>query len=119
VSITNTDWAVVAASVSASVFSIGGAFWLDAKRAKRQARIVKQDELKIACARIISGSMKVAHKAGGLRLAMVVRSGLGEGLNVLLRLRSPVDPLELNESHHDYLMSLSPGNFHAADCSYS
>ena len=118
-SITNTDWAVVAASVSASVFSIGGAFWLDAKRAKRQARIVKQDELKIACARIISGSMKVAHKAGGLRLAMVVRSGLGEGLNVLLRLRSPVDPLELNESHHDYLMSLSPGNFHAADCSYS
>jgi hypothetical protein len=50
VSITSTDWAVVAASVSASVFSIGGAFWLDTKRAKRLARIAKPNELKRACA---------------------------------------------------------------------
>lgn len=90
--ITSTDWAVVAASVSASVFSTGGAFWLDTKRAKRLAKIAKEDELKSACARIISGALRVSQKCVGLRLTMVVKLGIVESLNVLLRLRKLTDP---------------------------
>jgi len=101
VSITSTDWAVVAASVSASAFSFAGAFWLDARRAKRQAKIAKEEELKNACAQIISGALRVSQKSGALGVAMVIRSGLGEGLSVVLRLRKPADPLEIN----DYLFS--------------
>jgi hypothetical protein len=100
-SITSTAWAVVAASVSASVFSFAGAFWLDAKHAKRQAQIAKGVELKSACARIISGALRVSHKSSALGITMVTRSGLSEGLSVLLRIRRAVDPLELN----DYLFS--------------
>jgi hypothetical protein len=91
--------------LGASIFSTGGTFWLDAKRAKRQAKIAKADELKGACIRIISGALRVSQKSAALRLNMVVRSGLKEGLDVTFGLRKPADPLEIS----DYLFSeLSP-----------
>jgi len=96
-----TAWAVVSASVSASVLTTGGAFWLDVIRSKRRAKTVTQNELKSACARIISGALKVSLQGAALRLNMVVRSGLKEGLDVTLGLRKPTDPLGIS----DYLFS--------------
>jgi hypothetical protein len=103
--ITSTEWAVVIASASASILTTLGARWLDGSRAKRQAEVAREDELKNACVQIISGAFRVSQKAGALRTAMIHRSGLTEGLDVLLHIRKPADPLEI----HDYLLAeLSP-----------
>lgn len=46
-----------------------------------------------------AASMAFLVRAGSLRSAMHVRSGIGEGLDIVIRLRKPVDPMEL----HDWL----------------
>jgi len=103
--ITSTEWAVVDAFASASILTTLGARWLDSAKAKREAAVARADELKRACVQIISGAFRVSQKAGALRTNMIHRSGLTEGLDVLLHVRKPADPLEI----YDYLLSeLSP-----------
>jgi hypothetical protein len=103
--ITSTEWAVVVASASASILTTIGARWLDGAKAKREAVVARADELKRACMKIISGAFRVSQRAGALRTNMIHRSGLTEGLDVLLHIRKPADPLEIC----DYLLSeLSP-----------
>lgn len=48
---------------------------------------------------MLSRSMAVMTAAQALGLTMKTRSGLGEGVDVAMRLRKPADPMEL----HDWL----------------
>ena len=93
-------WAVVVAALGSATLSTGGAFWLDAYRARRRAIEARTLELKTACAQIVSGAQRLLFKAAALHINMEVRSGLRESLDLVLHHRKPVDILELN----DYLM---------------
>jgi hypothetical protein len=96
----SNTWAVVVAALGSAFLSTGGAFWLDAHRARRRANEAKALELKTACTLIISGAQRLLFKAAALHINMEVRSGLRESLDLVLHHRKPIDILELN----DYLM---------------
>jgi hypothetical protein len=96
----SNTWAVVVAALGAALFSTGGAFLLDAHRARRRDKDAKADELKAACIQIISGAQRLLFKAAALHISMEVRSGLRESLDLVMHHRKPIDILELN----DYLM---------------
>lgn len=88
------------AALGAALLSTGGAFILDAFRARRRDKGAKADELKAACVQIISGAQRLLFKAAALHISMEVRSGLRERLDLVMHHRKPIDILELN----DYLM---------------
>jgi len=96
----SNTWAVVVAALGSAILSIGGAFWLDAHRARRRADEAIVLELKTACTLIISGAQRLLFKAAALHINMKIRSGLRESLDLVLHHRKPIDILELN----DYLM---------------
>ena len=93
-------WAVVVAALGAALLSTGGAFLLDAYRARRRRKDATADELRAACIQIISGAQRLLLKAAAAHVSMEVRSGLRESLDVLLHIRKPLDLFEFN----DYLM---------------
>lgn len=99
-SATSTAWVVVAAALGSAFLTTAGTFALDARRARRAAKMNQESDLKTACVQIISSAQKLSHRAGALHETMITRSGLGEGINVTLGLRKPADQLELI----DYLM---------------
>jgi hypothetical protein len=94
---TGVLWAPVLAALGASALTLGGAFWLEARRRVHAGRAAQQDALRAAVSVMLTESLLMTTLAGSLRLTMQVRSGLAEGLDVLRRGRKPVDPLELHD----------------------
>lgn len=73
----------------------------------RRARSDDDDALHAAALELMTRSMSFGHRAEAMGQAMRLRSGLKEGLEVVLRLRKPADPLEL----HDWMVQdLTPLN---------
>jgi hypothetical protein len=66
-----------------------------------QARVARKSELerdrRAASADLLAHSALLVHLASAMHHTMRIRSGLKEGLDVTLRQRKPVDPLELHE----------------------
>lgn len=92
-------WVPVVAALGASLFtglaSLGVAWVQAAWRTSEDRR----QHLETACSDVLSASMLVADRIRVLNATLQVRSGVAESLDVTLRHRKPVDPLEL----HDWL----------------
>jgi len=92
-------WAPVVAALGSSLLTGGAGFgtiwWQQRKRDKAMALA----EISEAYHQLIASSLSFVIRARTLRDAMRSRSGLGEGLQVTLRIRQPLDPLEF----HDWL----------------
>jgi hypothetical protein len=95
--------AALGASALTAVASLGVVAlqeWLRGRRADR-------DELVAAVVAMLSRSMSVMTRSQAMSQQMRLRSGLGEGADVTLRLRKPTDILEL----HDWLaIDMAPLN---------
>jgi hypothetical protein len=88
-------WAPVVAALGASLLTGGLAFGLDGWRGRREARAARDGRRQSAHVRLLCVSGLFAHTADALRLAIEVRSGLREGLDITTGRRKPVDPFEL------------------------
>lgn len=86
-------WTALAAGLGGAL--IGGIFALLGGWTERRSRAVssRRAAKQAAYASLLSASALVVHTADTLRLTKQVRSGLIEGLNVTLRLRSAPDPM--------------------------
>lgn len=88
-------WAVAAAALGASALTIVGSFWLERWRGRQAARTSRHEQLRAACGQLNSHAISLALRSNALYLTTVLRSGIGEGFDVVLYHRKPVDPLEL------------------------
>jgi hypothetical protein len=91
----NDAWAVVAAALGSAALTIAGTFWLEQWRLRRAAKSADTDRLREACVQMGGHALSFALRAHALYLTAVVRSGIGEGLDVVLYHRKPLDPMEL------------------------
>lgn len=90
-------WAVVAAALGSASLTIAGTFGLDTLRGRRARREAHNDRLRNACVQMGSHALAFALRAQTLYLTAVFRSGIGEGLDVVLYHRKPLDPMDLAE----------------------
>jgi hypothetical protein len=86
-------WAPVVAALGTGVIGFGGVLWQQFRRDRRAALTEKSD----AYYRLIAHCLSFAVRAGTVRNAMRVRSGLNERLDLALRLRRPLDPMEVHD----------------------
>lgn len=96
----NNYWIPVIAALGASALTGLVALGLDALRARRRDREKLNERRVHAYSEIISHASSFALAAGAMHLTAQVRSGFVEGLDIVLRHRKPIEPLDL----HDWLM---------------
>ncbi len=102
-----TIWVPVVAALGASLLTIIGTFGLQAYRDGGAKQDQRRLERRDAYAQLLATSMTVAYLGGVHHLAMQLRSGLGEGIDIALRIRRPLDPFELGELNLRYLQPLN------------
>ena len=90
-------WDVVAAALGSSLLTSAGTFGLVRWQAALQSRAASRDRLREACVRLASHGQSLALRARILRQTAVSRSGIGEGLDVALHYRKPLDLMELSD----------------------
>lgn len=90
-------WAVVAAALGSAFLTVIGTFWLERWRADRAAHAATSDRLREACVQMASHAQSLAFRAKALYLTTVLRSGIGEGLDIALYYRKPLDPMQLSD----------------------
>jgi hypothetical protein len=96
VGVTDAGWTAVAALGAAAltaVASLGVVAYEDQRRNRRTA----QDALRAAVIDLLVRSLNLAARAQAMGEMMKIRSGLGEGLDIVLRHRRPIDLLELHD----------------------
>ena len=93
----NEAWAVVAAALGSATLTIAGTFWLEQWRLGRAGKAAHNDRLREACVQMgaHAHALSFALRAHTLYLTAILRSGIGEGLDIVLHHRKPVDPMEL------------------------
>lgn len=91
----NEAWAVVAAALGSATLTIAGTFWLEQWRLGRAGKATHHDRLREACVQMGAHALSFALRAQTLYLTAILRSGIGEGLDIVLHHRKPVDPMEL------------------------
>ncbi|MHB8319012.1 MAG: hypothetical protein ACYDEP_07285 [Acidimicrobiales bacterium] len=88
-------WAVVAAALGSATLTIAGTFWLEQWRLGQAGKAARDDRLREACVQMGAHALQFALRAQALYLTAVFRSGIGEGLDIVLYHRRPIDPMEL------------------------
>lgn len=89
-------WAVVAAALGAAFLTSLGSLGVVGYSERKRSQASDRDALHRAVLELLTRSIAVALRADAMRNAIRFRSGLMEGVDiVLLRLRKPVDALEL------------------------
>ena len=90
-------WAPVVAGVAASFLTVIGTFALARWQSRRREKNLLASERRSAYSGLIALTGAMVHSGWMLRLTIEMRSGLGEGIDVALRLRQPIDPFALDE----------------------
>ena len=90
-------WAVVAAALGASLLTGGASLSVIWVQEKLRRKSSDRAALHAAVQDVLSRSIAVAMRGRAMGETMKVRSGLKEGLDVTMRHRKPVDPLELHD----------------------
>lgn len=90
-------WAVVIAALGSAFFTITGSFWLENYRLKRVDQAVKKNSLREACIQMGGNACALTLRAQTLYTTATMRSGIKEGIDVVLRFRKPLDPMEFND----------------------
>jgi hypothetical protein len=85
-----SDWAPVVAALGTGVIGFGGLWWQQRHRDSVAANVKRRD----AYQQMISQSLSFSIRAQSLRNAMRARSGIGDRLDLALRIR-PRDPVEM------------------------
>jgi len=88
---TESLWAPVVAALGASMLATGGLLlrdWVLRRRRRLTERLAAYESL-------LAHSMVVGQAASALRLTLQIRSGLGEGWDIALRHRKPLEPFDL------------------------
>jgi hypothetical protein len=89
-------WAVVAAALGAALLTSVGSRWIVGYQERRRDKASDRDALHRAVVELLTRSIAVAMRARAMRDAIRFRSGLMEGVDVvILRLRKPLDALGL------------------------
>jgi hypothetical protein len=86
-------WAPVVAALGTGVIGFGGILWQQFRRDRRATLAEKSD----AYYQLIAHSLSFAVRAGTMQNTMRVRSGLNERMDLTLRLRRPLDPMEVHD----------------------
>lgn len=88
----------MAAALGSALLTSLGSLGVIAYRERQSSRASDQDALHRAVLTLLTRSIAVALRAAALRETIRVRSGLMEGVDiVILRLRKPVDPMGLHD----------------------
>lgn len=91
----NAAWVAVIAALGSSLLTglatFGVSWWTDRRRAVAR----KHNELAAAVGELLASSEALTHRFSTIMATGIQRSGIGEGVDQLLRLRKPLDPLEL------------------------
>lgn len=90
-------WPVVAAALGSSSLTIVGTFWLERWRSQHALREAQHDRLRAACVQMGSHALAYALRANMLYVTIIDRSGIGEGLDIALYHRKPLDAMDLWE----------------------
>ena len=91
----NDAWAVVVAGLGSSALTGLVALAVSERQSSHRKREIERGERRRAYSSLLASSWELVELANGLHNAIAIRSGLIEGLDVALRVRDPVDPLEL------------------------
>ena len=97
-------WAVVAAGLGGSALTAAGTWVVGRQGARHDRRQRRREEVRAAYSGLLASSAVVAHHARALHIAMEVRSGLKEGVDLT---RKSLDPLDLFEQMR---LTLAPLN---------
>jgi hypothetical protein len=104
--LTSAEIAVISA-LGSSALTGGTSLGVIGLRERLRRRTADRELLAAAVTDMLALSMSLSLRADTMGNAMKVRSGLGEGLDVALRVRKPLDPLEF----HDWIaQDMSPLN---------
>jgi hypothetical protein len=94
--LTGSDlWVPVIAALGSAFLTGAVAFGLEWWRSRKAGKAAKSERRVRAYSLLLARSGVIAHVAVGLHIAMEVRSGLREGINVATGRQKPLDPLEL------------------------
>jgi hypothetical protein len=101
-SVMTSAWAVVAAALGASFLTSLGSLGVVWYQDRRRGKAGDQDALHSAVLELLTRSIAAALRAQALRDTLRFRSGLMEGVDVvILRLRKPADPMEVLDWQQD------------------
>lgn len=92
-------WAVVTAALGAALLTSLGSLGVVRLQEWLRGKASDGDALHRAVLEVLSRSMAVAFRGQTIGQAMKVRSGLGEGLDIMLHIRKPLDHMQF----HDWL----------------
>lgn len=94
----NSDvWAPVVAALGASALTATVALSIDVRSSRKDERSARAARQQNAYSELLTRSALLVYTAGALRLTMQLRSGVKEGLDVTLRQRKPVDPIDISD----------------------
>jgi hypothetical protein len=96
VALTSAGLTVIAA-LGASVLTAGASLGVVALRERLRRKTADRDILIAGVTEMLSRSMAISFRAHAMGDAMKTRSGLGEGVDVLMHQRKPLDPLEIHD----------------------
>jgi hypothetical protein len=88
-------WAPVVAALGASLLTILGTLWLNRRQHRRAGKDAARQERFAAYQELLNWSFALANRIRAAGDTMRLRTGLGEGVQVLLRQRKPLDLMEL------------------------
>lgn len=86
-------WSPVVAALGTGAIGFGGLVWQQRHRDKKEAEAEKAAAYHL----LIAESLGFTIRAGTLRLIMRARSGLGEGVELLLGMREPFDLMKFHD----------------------
>jgi hypothetical protein len=88
---------VLIAALGSSALTGAVAFGLEWWRSNRAGKAAQAERRSRAYSLLLTRSMIIAHLAADLHIAMEIRSGIKEGIDVTFRLQKALDPLEIQD----------------------
>ena len=90
--------AIIVAAIIGAILAVGGSITIVELQAKHQRRQDRDSGRRKAYSDLLASSSNLLQYAQMLHVTMATRSGLAEGMDVLSKVRKPIDPLELWET---------------------
>jgi hypothetical protein len=103
----SSAWAVVVAALGAALLTSLGSLGVVGYQERKRSQASDRDALHSAVLELLTRSTAVGLRAQALQDTIRSRSGLGEGVDVMLRYRKPFDPMELHDWQAQDLVPLN------------
>ena len=93
----SSDWMVLGAALGASALTGFFGFGYSWLQGRRETKTTRWQSRRSAYSRLLAATGLVVHAADAFHFTMENRSGVGEGVDVTLHYRQPLDTLDLHE----------------------